>query len=207
MLITVSRQYAAGGSRIAGLVADRLDWQLVDDQFVDRVAERAGLSKEQVAAREERPPTLIEKLASVTAFELPELFMQGGVRAPLDEGSLQQVTRSLVRDLAEEGRCVLVGRACAAVLAEHENVLRLRVVAGEEFRRRLAIRTFGIDADEAERRRLETDANRRRYHLDYYGRDVDDPANYDLVLNSERLGWQGAAEVVLARCRTLGWCE
>lgn len=205
MLITLSRQYGAGGSRIAQRVADALGWQLVDNEFVDQVAERAGLSPEEVAAREEKPPTLIERLASVTAFELPELFTHGGVRGRLDEGSLEQVTRSLVSELAERGHSVLVGRASAAVLARRNDALHVRVVASATFRERHAQATFGLSPEKAKQRRAEVDANRKRYHRDYYDRNVDDPTHYDLVLNSERLGWDGAAQVLIDRCRHLGW--
>ena len=205
MLITLSRQYAAGGSRIARLVADSIGWQLVDNEFVEQVAERAGLTPEEVAAREEKPPSLIERLASVTAFELPELFTHGGVRGRLDEGSLEQVTRSLVKDLAEQGNSVLVGRASAAVLARREDALHVRVVAGADFRERYAQEVFGLSPQEAAQRRAEVDANRKRYHQDYYDRNVDDPTHYDLVINSERLGWDGSAEVLIERCRFLGW--
>ncbi|MEM6704273.1 MAG: cytidylate kinase-like family protein [Acidobacteriota bacterium] len=205
MLITLSRQYAAGGSRIARLVADSLGWQLVDNEFVEQVAERAGLTPEEVAAREEKPPSLIERLANVTAFELPELFTHGGVRERLDEGSLEQVTRSLVKDLAEQGNSVLVGRASAAVLARREDALHVRVVAGTEFRERHAQEAFDMTPQAAAQRRAEVDANRKRYHQDYYDRNVDDPTHYDLVLNSERLGWEGSAEVLVGRCRFLGW--
>ena len=63
MIITISRQYGAGGSEIARRVADRLEWRVVDNEFVERVAAEAGLSQEEVAAREERVPGFIERLA------------------------------------------------------------------------------------------------------------------------------------------------
>ncbi len=205
MLITISRQYAAGGSGIARQVADQLGWQVIDNEFVERVAEKAGLTREEVAAREEKPPSLVERLARMTAFELPELFLHGGVQQQLDEGSLEQITRNLVRELAEEGRCVLVGRACAAVLARREDALHVRLVAGERFRLAHARESFGLSPSEAERRLAETDANRHRYHLDYYDREVDCASNYDLVLNTERLGFEGAAQLIVSRCVQLGW--
>jgi hypothetical protein len=51
----------------------------------------------------------------------------------------------------------------------------------------------------------EVDAQRQRYHREYYDRDWNDPANYHMVLNSSALGLEGAAEVVLGRARALGW--
>src|SRR5438445_251733 len=63
-VITITRQYAAGGSDVARLVAAALDWTVIDNEFVDEVALRAGLAPEEVAERDERAPGLLERLAS-----------------------------------------------------------------------------------------------------------------------------------------------
>ena len=110
MLITISRQFAAGGSQVASRVAEALGWRLVDDELVDKVAERAGVSREEVAALEERAPTFIERLARLTALELPELFLPTAEAVEeFGEGHLVKITRALVEELAAEGRCVVVG--------------------------------------------------------------------------------------------------
>src|SRR5436309_227589 len=74
-VITVTRQYAAGGSDVARLVAAALDWTVIDNEFVDEVARRAGLAPEEVAERDERAPGLLERLARTLAVGSPELFM------------------------------------------------------------------------------------------------------------------------------------
>src|SRR3989442_13494704 len=60
-VITVTRQYGSGGSDIARLVAERLGWELVDNQFVEAVARRAGVPPDEVAQREERAPGPLER--------------------------------------------------------------------------------------------------------------------------------------------------
>ncbi len=74
MLITVSRQFGAGGSEVASRVADALGWSLVDNEFVEQVARRAGLPPEEVADREERVLSFIERLSLTMASSAPELF-------------------------------------------------------------------------------------------------------------------------------------
>ena len=56
MLITISRQYGAGGSTTARVLADKLSWAVVDNELVDRVAARAGLTRAEVAEQEEKAP-------------------------------------------------------------------------------------------------------------------------------------------------------
>ncbi len=196
MLITISRQYAAGGSHVARLVAQRLDWRLIDNEIIDEVAERAGLPAEEVARQQERAPSFIERLASVTAVQLPELFMAPTINEVAEEARLAQITGSVVDELASDGRCVLVGRASAAVCADRQDALLVRLVGEHDVRLRHAIE-LGVASEAAEDTLRETDGNRARYHRQYYGRDWEDPVLYDAVLNTSRLGYEGAADVVV----------
>jgi cytidylate kinase len=206
MLITISRQFAAGGSKVAGEVAERLGWRLVDNDFVQEIADRAGVTPEEVAEREERPSTFIERLARITALEIPEMFLPtSDVLEEHGEAHFVRLTRLLVEELAAEQRCVVVGRASAAVLSRVKDTLHVRIVAPRAFRIERAMSQLGLDRDEAEGRLESTDANRTRYHREYHRRDCTDPANYDMVLNTGRLGISAAANVIMHRARILGW--
>src|SRR2546425_10065439 len=74
-VITITRQYASGGSEVARLVAAELRWDVIDNEFVDEVARRAGLPADAVAQRDERAPGLLERLARTPAAGSPELFI------------------------------------------------------------------------------------------------------------------------------------
>ena len=208
MLITISRQYASGGTQVAQLVAERLGWQLVGNALIDEVARRAGIPPEEVQAREDRPPSFVERLARVASAQLPDLFLPTPpLGQPIGEGNLVRVTRSVVCEIAAQGHCVFVGRASAAVLAWREDALHARLVAGAEFRRRVAVEVMGVPEKDAVTVVERRDANRIRYHREYYARDCDDPRHYDLVLNTERLGFPGAADQIVHRARALGWAD
>jgi cytidylate kinase len=202
MLITISRQYGSGGSAIAQRVAEALDWKLVDNELVERVANRAGLSLEEVVQREERAPSFIERLARVLASATPELFPPpSGTVLEQSEQDLVRITEAVVADIAAEGNVVLVGRSAPAVLDRADGALHVKLVASPAFRIRATVTRFGLDSKDAERIMRETDANRERYHRDYYNRDWNDPLNYHLTLNTERLGLEGAADVIVAEVR------
>ena len=207
MIITISRQYACGSTEIAGMVADAMDWNVVDNRFVDEVAARADLPPEEVALHEERAPTFVERFARSTALASPELFLPAtGAIEEFGEDKLIKITRSLVAELAVEGRVVIVGRAGAAVLETKEDVIHTRIVAPRDVRIQRAIGRAGHDPAEAPRIVDEWDRNRERYYREYYDRDWNDPAIYHMVLNTERLGFQGAADLIVAHARSLGWC-
>jgi cytidylate kinase len=208
MLITISRQYGAGGSEVAARVARALEWRVVDNELVERVAARAGLAPEDVAEREERVPTFIERLARTVVAATPELVVPpeaGGTAPTLPEAELVRVTERVVEEVAAEGRVVLVGRAAPAVLARERDAIHVKAVAPREWRVRAVAERLGVPPEEAARLTDETDRSRARYHREYYHRDWGDPANYHLVLNTAALGLDGAAEIIVGRARALNW--
>lgn len=208
MLITISRQYGAGGSEVARRVAEVLCWHVVDNELIARVAARAGLQPEEVAALEERVPTFVERLARTLAAATPELFplpRAGGTVAPLEESDLVSITEAVVGEIAEGGRVVLVGRAAPAVLARRTDALHAKVVASKAYRIQVAAKRLGIPAAKAAEVLEETDRMRARYNREYYQRDWNDPVNFHMVLNTEALGMDGAAQLIVDRARQLGW--
>ncbi len=206
MFITVSRQYAASGSVVAALVAKKLGWTVVDNAFIDEIASRSGYAREDVESLEERVPNFLERLAQSSALSFPDLLMSTPeVIAEPEELKLARITRELVMDLGRRDRMVFVGRAAAAVLARERDALHVRIVASVPFRIRQAIERLGVPEQEASRILEDRDRNRDEYHRVYYERDWQDPVNYHLVLNTELLGAEGSAEVIIARARALGW--
>ena len=208
-VITISRQFASGGSNVAKLVAERLGWEVVDSELVGRVAEQAGLSPSEVAAREERVPSLIERIARALTVSSPEVFVTTGEPpvARFDrESDLVRATEAVVAQaVREESRLVLVGRGSQAILAQHEDALHVFVVAPRETRIEAAVHRLGIDRDEAEEMLDQTDGGRRRYVKTYYDRDWEHAENYHLVVNTGVFSYQQAADFIVQAARARGW--
>src|SRR5437667_1358151 len=206
-VITITRQYAAGGSDVARLVAAALDWTVIDNEFVDEVARRAGLAPEEVAERDERAPGLLERLARTLAVASPEMFMTATAvpRVEADEAAIVKITERVIAEAAAHGRAVLVGRGAQALLAQRPDALHVYVVASKPWRMRLAVARLGADPATVERVLDDTDRQRDQYVKTYYGRQRQDLANYDLVVNAERLGIEGAAQLIVAEARRRKW--
>lgn len=197
MIITISRQYGAGGSEVARRVAQALGWRLVDNEVINQVALEAGLPPEEVARKEERAPGFLERLTRALARAVPELFPQAVDRIPEpEEARLVRVTEQVVAKLAQGDHVVVVGRAAPAVLSQRD-ALHVKIVA--PLASRLAAATQRLGTTEAEARQVleENDAARARYHQLYYGRDWNDPLNYHMVLNTEALGLERAAALIV----------
>lgn len=209
-LITVTRQYGSGGSDIARLVAKALGWTLIDNEFVDQVARLAGLPPEEVAQREERAPGLLERLARALAAASPEMFISTSGAPPAadaDEATIVRMTERVITEAAALGRAVLVGRGAQALLALRSNALHAYVIASKPWRRKLAVERLGVDPANVDRVVDETDQERDHYVKTHYGRDRQDLTAYDLVLNTERLGAEGAAALIVAEAQRRGWAR
>jgi cytidylate kinase len=208
MLITISRQFGAGGSDIARRVAAALGWRVVDNDLVEEVAARAGLPPERVAEREERVSTFVERLARTLAAASPEVFpppASAGEIVDVPEADLVKITETVVAEIAAQGRVVFVGRAAPAVLSREADALHVKLVAPRAFRIQVATERLGCRPDKAASVLTNTDKMRARYLREYYRRDWEDPLNFHLIINTGAVGFDGAAEVIVARARALGW--
>lgn len=204
MIITVSRQIGAGGAEVARRVADALGWRLVDNELVDQIAARAGLSPAEVRDREETAPGFLERLIRMLTKSTPELLNPPADRVPeLEEAHLVKVTESVVADVARDGRVVMVGRAASAVLSRDRDALHVKIVAPRPVRIDAVMARLGIDATAAAAEVERSDANRQRYHQTYYERDWNDAAHYHMVLNTAALGLAETAATIVGRAKSL----
>ncbi|HVO35901.1 MAG TPA: cytidylate kinase-like family protein [Gemmatimonadales bacterium] len=208
-VITITRQYGAGGSLVARLLAERLGWTVIDNEFVGEVAQRAGLPPEEIAAREERAPSLLERLAAALALSAPEMFAPAAAAesGEADEERLIRITERVIEEAAAHGRVVLVGRGAASYLGtadEGAHALHVYVVAPRAVRVKTVMGRLSVDEAEAARTVHEVDAARERYLERYYRRRRDDAASYHLVVNTAWLGYEGAADTVVELARRRG---
>ncbi len=135
------------------------------------------------------------------------MFITGETQVPVEteEELVTQMTERVITEAASEGRVVLVGRGAQAILATRPNALHVYVVASTPFRRKVAIERLGVDAANVDKVIDETDQHRDEYVKTHYRRDRQDLTQYDVVLNAERLGFEGAADVIVAEIKRRGW--
>ena len=201
MLITISREYGAGGSTVARAVAERLGWRLVDNQLVEEIARRAGMTTAEAQERVERGPTFVERLVRALAASNPELLTPASVQPPeAEDARLKQITEQVVAEAAGN-HAVLVGRAAGAVIGRRDDALHIKLVGTIEYRRQIIADRLGVSLEEAERQIRDVDGHRAEYHRRWYQRDWSDARNYHLVINAGWLGLERAAELIVELVR------
>lgn len=203
-IVTISRLYGSGGSEVAALVANELGWSLLDNAVVDAVAVRLGVTASEVAAREERVPSLVERLVDAMALGSQDWLtpISSARRPPTDE-QLLEVTRHIVEEAIARGPLVVVGRGAQSMLAARGDALHVFCYAS---RASLIARSMTRDAlnEEAAAKLVdETNAQREQWVRKHWNRAWREYSNYHLAVNTEWLGLTGAADVITRTAREM----
>lgn len=201
-VITIARQYGAGGSAVARLVAGALGVDVLDKYLIAEVARRLGLPAADVEAVDEHPRGLVELLVRPFAYAMPgpaptweppypDPFYDPR-RAVLD------LTRQVILEVARTGNAVILGRGSSVILRDRPGVTHVFLCAPLEARIETVMQRDLVSEPVARRRIHEVDANRREFLRQVHGVDWQDPTGYTLCLNTAQLGYARTAELILS---------
>jgi cytidylate kinase len=209
-VITIGRQFGAGGSTVGEMLARELKTDLLESKLIDEVARRLELPKEEVEAADEQPGSLLSRLliALGSASGEPMIPPEAAAWTPPNADpvfdtrlAVLQLTQQVIREAARGGNVVIVGRGAAYLLSDLEGALHVFLEASVPIRIKTLMQRFEISEEEARRRVKHTDENRTAYVKQVYGHDRNLPGHYDLVLNTGRLGYEATVAAILAALR------
>ena len=201
-VITISRMYGSGGSEVAQRVAEALGWSLFDNDMVDAVAERSGLTRAEVTAQDERVPSLVERLAAALSLGSPEILPPVPT-GPMEttEERIVAVTRRVIEEAVQSGPAVFVGRGAQCLLAERDDALHVFCYAPRAALRNYAMETFKVGPDEADKIISDQNKQREQYVRRHWNRNWLAQENYHLCVNTAWLGLDEAAKLVIDAAR------
>jgi cytidylate kinase len=185
--------YGAGGSEIAARVAQMLGWSLFDNAVIDAVAERTGLTRAEVTARDERIPSIVERLATTLSLGTPESMMT--------EERVVEITRRVIEEAVQQGPAVFVGRGAQCLLAHRRDSLHVFCYAARPKLIEGAVTRLGVLPKDAERVVSEMNKNRELYVRRHFNREWRDVTNYHFCIDTGWLGLDGAADLIVELAR------
>lgn len=201
-LITISRQYGSGGSEIAERVARALGWHLYDNAVANEVAKRLGMQPADVSAREERVPSLPERIASAMALGMPEVMPTvADLAVQPSEERIVEMTRRVMEEAVLAGPAVLVGRGAQSMLASRADALHVFCYAPPEALASYAVTNLGVAPEDAARVVADNNHHREQYVKRHWKRDWRDFANYHVCVNTAWLGIDGASDLIVQLAR------
>lgn len=205
-VITIARQVDTAGEEVARLVAERLHFRYVDYQIVQEAAREAGVSPDTVSEAE-HTPSLLTRILEALARTPSTPAAAWADPVPLATSPLFTSTdyrhfiEQVIRDLAHEGNCVIVGHAAQVILRKRPDTLKVLITGSPEVRVRRIMAGMGVDEKEALRTVERTDHERLEYFQRFYNTGWLNPWTYDLTISTDQLTPTQAADVICAAAR------
>lgn len=198
IIITIARQYGSGGKTIGKKLAANLGIRAYDREILKLASEDSGINENMFNQVDER-------LKTSPLFRIMRKY-KGELIPPesddfLSNQNLFNYQAKIIKDLAEDGPCVIIGRCGDYVLRDLPNVVRTFIYASPEYNRRQVIERGAHSGKDVDRYIQRIDKERSDYYHYYTGQEWTDARNYDLCLNSERLEDEGCVEAIKAYIR------
>jgi len=178
-VITITREYGAGGGEVAGKLAARLGWEVLDSQLLHEAAKVQNVPDAELERLDEK------------AVEMADRFRLH----PPHQQYIQGLTEA-VRRAANRGNVILVGRGARHLLGDTPEALHLRLVAPKAWRAHRMATLEGWSEEQALAHSTEVDRTRNRFTRYFFGDLATQPAQYDLVVNTARVPLDDVAAVV-----------
>lgn len=183
--ITISRESGSGGTPIAKLVAKKLRFKFYNKKLIDMIAKKTKKRKVLIESLDEKDRGMVEDI--VQSFFNPD-YVAG-------ETYFKHLCR-VTMTLAKRGNCVILGRGANFITSDYGG-LHVRIVAPFLVRAGYTAQYEGYTIYEARERMQKFDKERKDFIKEYFGKDPSNANYYDLVINTEGLKPEAAAEVIL----------
>lgn len=195
-VITIARQYGSGGRTVGEMLAKKLGVHYYDRELMRLASEESGINEQLFAGAD-------EKLKGTSLFKIAKK-VYGGELIPPESGdftstdNLFNYQAKIIKELAQQESCVIIGRCADYVLKDCDHVLSVFVHAPKDFCLEQAAKKLNMKGRELERYIAKIDKYRAEYYKYHTGREWTDARNYDLCLDSSKLGYERCVEEIIA---------
>jgi hypothetical protein len=203
-VITLARTIASRGEEVGQIVAKRLGFRYADDEIINEAAARAGVSREAVEKVEHRQGLITRILEGMGQVPLEPQVYYGqalGVTPLFESTPYDELIRDVIVETANVGNVVIVAHGASMCLAGSHGLLRVFVTAPDAMRAERIAKVASVDAKRAEKAVKDSDKDREDFLKRFYDVQHERATHYDLVINTEHLPPEKAAELVVAAAK------
>lgn len=195
-VITITRQYGSGGREIGRKLAEAFEIPFYDNEIISRAAKESGFAEAAFERAEDKATnSLLYSIAmGMNVFSSQEIGFSG---LSLDD-RIFLAQSNVIRRVAKEGPCVIVGKCADYILKDKENVVNLFISASVDFRIRRSIEVDSLPEVKAAEIVLKKDKSRANYYKYHSGERWDNVLNYDMAIRSDLCGIDGTAACLKA---------
>ena len=203
--ITLGRECGAGATHIAETLSKDLNIPFYNKDIFRMVSDKSGVLEEFFHVNNERPGN--NPLYKLIKDLKPKQQKPSLGKDIVSPDNLFRFQSELIRELAENETCIIIGRCADDVLKDYEHAVNIFVCGDPESKVRRMMKTFSLERDSAIDRIRELDKQRKKYYNYYTGKTWGAAANYDLCLNTGNMTIQEAAELVKFYLKQRGYLE
>lgn len=200
-VITIARQYGSGGRTVGEMLSKKLGISYYDKDIIRMASEDSGIH-ERLFGRVDEYSSAKPPLFSKTSIYKGELIPPQSKEFTSDE-NLFNYTAKVIRHLAETESCVIIGRCSNYILKDYPNVLSVFIHASHEYRMQEASKKLSKSEREIEKFLQKDDKRKFEYYRRFTGGEWTDATNYDLCLDSSKLGYDRCIEEIEHRLNTM----
>ena len=195
-VITISRQFGTGGHEIGAELARRLKVKLLDKQILNEMARKYNIVEEAVEKIEARNPLWRDDFTQFYRSYMAQAEYNGQEH---DQTSRQwfDAQAEVIRKIAAEESCVIIGRCGFYVFRNHPNALKIFLHADDDCRKKRIGRKYDISESDAAAMIVDNDYSRELYTKTFTGSEWQDARNYDVSLNVKQYGVNGAVDFLM----------
>lgn len=194
-VITIARQYGSGGRTVGQMLAKELGVEYYDKDLIIKASEESGINIALFADADEKSKNIFKRFKKRN--------YGGEVLSPSDknfnsEENLFNYQAKIIRELAEKESCIIIGRAADYILKDRDDVISVFVHAPQWFLLEQAGKKVSKKGKDLEKYIAKIDKERAEYYKNHTGREWTDARNYDLCLDSSKLGFEKCVEEIKA---------
>ena len=196
VVITIARQYGSGGRTVGEMLSKDMGIHYYDKELIKLASEESGINERLFVNAD-------EKIKMTKLFKMVKNIYTGQLIPPesddfVSDKNLFNYQAKVIKNLAEEESCVIVGCCADYVLKDYDNVLSVFVHAPKDYCMEQAAKKVSMPSKELEKYIAKIDKRRADYYKFYTGREWTDARNYDLCLDSSKLGFERCVEEIKA---------
>ena len=201
-VVTIRGQLGSGAPEIGKQVAERLHADYIDREIIAKVAARLQRQEAEVREKEMPANSLLGRIAEALEYSYASDVGSAGAylptwEIPLNDARYLQALESVVRELSRSPSIVIRGRGSQFILKDYPDTLHVLVLASLEVRLKRVMEDLKIDRKAAKQEIERFDNSRHEFIKRYFHAEMEDPAYYDLVINTERFSFQASASIII----------
>jgi len=205
-IVTIRGQLGSGAPEIGKLVARKIQADYVDREITDGVAERLQRRVKDVVEKEKPPASLFGRISEVASYSGPIVGAPitgyfpvhlSAWKAPLDDSCYTQALESVITELARSQPIVIRGRGSQFILKDHPDAIHVLIVAPLNIRLRRVMDSLKMDEETAKKEIARSDSSSRAFIKRYFNAELEDPVNYNLVINTKYLSFADSASIIV----------